>query len=46
MSEDLLADLNEEQRAAVTYGEGPLLIIAGVGTGKTTGNRSRRRWPV
>ena len=29
MSEDLLTDLNEEQRAAVTYGEGPLLIIAG-----------------
>lgn len=28
--------LNDEQRAAVTHGTGPLLIIAGAGTGKTT----------
>lgn len=28
--------LNREQFTAVTYGEGPLLIIAGAGTGKTT----------
>src|SRR5579859_4060372 len=28
--------LNPEQVAAVTHGEGPLLIIAGAGTGKTT----------
>jgi len=28
--------LNVEQRQAVTYGAGPLLIIAGAGTGKTT----------
>lgn len=28
--------LNPEQKAAVTHGEGPLLIIAGAGTGKTT----------
>jgi len=31
-----LASLNEEQRQAVTHGTGPLLIIAGAGTGKTT----------
>lgn len=31
----LTADLNEEQAAAVEYGDGPLLIIAGAGTGKT-----------
>lgn len=28
--------LNEEQQAAVEHGDGPLLIIAGAGTGKTT----------
>jgi DNA helicase-2/ATP-dependent DNA helicase PcrA len=28
--------LNPEQRIAATHGEGPLLIVAGAGTGKTT----------
>jgi DNA helicase-2/ATP-dependent DNA helicase PcrA len=32
---DLAAELNAEQAAAATHGEGPLLIIAGAGTGKT-----------
>lgn len=32
---DILKDLNPEQRQAVTSTEGPLLIIAGAGTGKT-----------
>jgi DNA helicase-2/ATP-dependent DNA helicase PcrA len=30
-----LQDLNEAQKRAVTYGDGPLLVIAGAGTGKT-----------
>src|SRR3989344_6443519 len=34
-SKDILADLNPEQKQAVTTSEGPLLIIAGAGTGKT-----------
>jgi DNA helicase-2/ATP-dependent DNA helicase PcrA len=29
------ADLNPEQLAAATHGDGPLLIVAGAGTGKT-----------
>ena len=32
---DLSADLNPEQAAAAVHGGGPLLIIAGAGTGKT-----------
>jgi len=34
-SHDLVAELNREQGAAATHGTGPLLIIAGAGTGKT-----------
>ena len=34
-------DLNASQRSAATHGEGPLLIVAGAGTGKTATLASR-----
>ena len=33
---DILAGLTDEQREAVAHRSGPLLVLAGVGTGKTT----------
>lgn len=33
---EILEGLTEEQKEAVTHGQGPLLVLAGVGTGKTT----------
>lgn len=43
---ELLQDLNSAQREAVTHGDGPLLIVAGVGTGKTTAITRRIAWLI
>ncbi|MCH8049362.1 UvrD-helicase domain-containing protein [Patescibacteria group bacterium] len=46
MSENLLENLNNEQLKAVTYGQKPLMIIAGAGTGKTTAITQRIAWLI
>src|SRR5213595_652088 len=43
---DWLATLNEQQRAAATAGDEPLLIIAGAGTGKTNTLAHRVAWLI
>ena len=43
---DLLEGLNPAQLSAVTHGDGPLLIVAGVGTGKTTVITRRIAWLI
>ena len=41
--DELLADLNPQQREAATHGDRPLLIVAGAGTGKTATLGASRR---
>jgi DNA helicase-2/ATP-dependent DNA helicase PcrA len=43
---DLLDGLNANQRAVVTHPEGPLLVVAGAGTGKTQTLTRRFAWLV
>ncbi len=44
--ERVLEGLNDEQRAAVIHGTGPLLIVAGAGTGKTAAVTRRIAWLI
>jgi len=44
MSKEIIAALNPEQRVAATHRDGPMLILAGAGTGKTRVITARVAW--
>ena len=46
MREDILQGLTSEQKEAVTHSGGPLLVIAGAGSGKTRVITRRVAWLV
>ncbi|NLP02838.1 MAG: UvrD-helicase domain-containing protein, partial [Fibrobacter sp.] len=43
---DWLKELNPQQLQAVTYGDGPVLVVAGAGSGKTKTLASRVAWLI
>ena len=43
---ELLQGLDRRQRQAVTHGDGPLLVVAGPGTGKTEVITRRVAWLI
>jgi DNA helicase-2/ATP-dependent DNA helicase PcrA len=46
LEEEILSGPNESQLDAITHGEGPLLVVAGAGTGKTTVITKRIAWLI
>ncbi len=46
MTQDLLSDLNEKQKEAVLHPDGPAIVLAGAGSGKTRVLTTRAAWLI